>query len=229
MVGTTHTHRIEQLEQGLPELRATLSEEVAKAIEQAVGVMQQTLATQIADSLEKTTKKIGEDMAKLAEKVDGRGESRRKLSDRGSPEVKRGFVRGRNREREFEDEELRRGYRSGEERDGFNRGEGEGYEGGFRGGGNWKAKRLDLPIFTGTNPDGWILRAERYFGFYRLSAEEQMEAAVVALWFRWEHRRRPIIRWPEMKTMLLRQFRDTALGSLQKQWMNHYQEGSEGI
>lgn len=44
-------------------------------------------------------------------------------------------------------------------------------------GGNWKVKKLDLPIFTGTNPDGWILRAERYFQFYRLGEEETLEAA----------------------------------------------------
>nr|AEV42261.1 hypothetical protein [Beta vulgaris] len=172
--------------------------------------MQQTLATQIADSLEKTTKKIGEDMAKLAERIDSSAESRREASERGSPDERRDW----------------------EEREGFVRGDGDGYEGGFRGGGGWKAKRLDLPIFTGTNPDGWILRTERYFGFYRLAAEEQLEAAVVALdgeallWFQWEHRHRPITGWPEMKAMLLRQFRDTALGSLQEQWMNHHQEGS---
>lgn len=48
---------------------------------------------------------------------------------------------------------------------------------GFNGGGvgcsNWRYKGLDLPLFDGTNPDGWILRAERYFNFYRLTEEEK--------------------------------------------------------
>lgn len=47
--------------------------------------------------------------------------------------------------------------------------------------GNWRYKRLDLPTFDGSNPDGWVLRAERYFDFYRLDEKEKLEAAVVAL------------------------------------------------
>ncbi|WOH00778.1 hypothetical protein DCAR_0520153 [Daucus carota subsp. sativus] len=67
-------------------------------------------------------------------------------------------------------------------------------------GSGWRHKKLDLPVFSGTNPDGWILRAERYFHFYRLCDEEQLEAAIVSLdgdallWYQWEHGRRPIRR-----------------------------------
>lgn len=92
---------------------------------------------------------------------------------------------------------------------------------------------MDLPIFSGTNPDGWILRAERFFHFYRLSEEEQVEAAVVSmdgdalLWYQWENRRRPISRWSEMKALLLRQFRGTEMGSLHEQWLCHHQ--TEGV
>lgn len=66
---------------------------------------------------------------------------------------------------------------------------------------NWKYCKLDLSQFDGTNPDGWILRAERYFTFYQLTGEEKLEAAVVGfegdalIWYQWEHRRRPIRRW----------------------------------
>lgn len=53
---------------------------------------------------------------------------------------------------------------------------------GFGGGaGNWRYRKLDMPIFDGTDPDGWILRVERYFAFYRLTKEEMLEAVVVAL------------------------------------------------
>ena len=38
-----------------------------------------------------------------------------------------------------------------------------------------------MPIFDGHDPDGWILRGERYFAFYRLREEEMLEAVVVAL------------------------------------------------
>lgn len=46
---------------------------------------------------------------------------------------------------------------------------------------NWRYRKLDMPVFDGTDPDGRILRVERYFGFYRLSEEEMLEAVVVAL------------------------------------------------
>lgn len=49
------------------------------------------------------------------------------------------------------------------------------------GGANWRFKKLDMPGFDGNNPDGWILRAERYHNFYRLTEEDKLEAAVVAL------------------------------------------------
>lgn len=87
-------------------------------------------------------------------------------------------------------------------------------------------------MFDGTNPDGWILRAERYFSFYRLSEEEKIEATVVALegkallWVQYEHRRRPIERWEQAKTFLRRQFRSSSAGSLQEQWLAHVQEGT---
>lgn len=97
---------------------------------------------------------------------------------------------------------------------------------------NWYFKKLDMPLFDGTNPDGWILRAERYHQFYRLTEEDKLEAAVVALegdallWFQWEHRWRPIQNWEEMKTMVRRQFRSTATSTLHEQWLAHKQTGS---
>ena len=97
---------------------------------------------------------------------------------------------------------------------------------------NWKMRKLDLPIFDGNNPDGWILRAERFFHFYRLSAEDQLEAAVVALdgdallWYQWEHRRHPLLTWESLKKLILRRFRTTATGTLHEQWLAHQQTGT---
>ena len=47
--------------------------------------------------------------------------------------------------------------------------------------GNWRSWKLDLPVFYGEEPDGWILQAERYFTFYSLSEKEKVESAVVSL------------------------------------------------
>lgn len=107
-----------------------------------------------------------------------------------------------------------------------------GMNGGFGGASNWRHKRLDLPLFDGTNPDGWIWGAERYFNFYRLSDEVKIEAIVVdfegqaLIWFKWEHRRRPIERWDQVKTLIRRQFRSLTTGTLQEKWLAHNQEGT---
>lgn len=98
-----------------------------------------------------------------------------------------------------------------------------GWNGNSRGGVNWRFKRLDMPLFDGSNPDGWILRAERYFNFDRLSEEDKIEAVVVALegdallWFQWEHRWRPIQNLKKRKAMIRRQFRSTVKGTLYEQ------------
>lgn len=127
-------------------------------------------------------------------------------------------------------------------------GSGSGIGPGFRGGGlghgsgfegnignnrnNWRHKKLDMPLFDGTNPDGWILIVERFFSFYGLTEAEKVEATVVALegsallWFQWEHRRRPIERWEQVKMLLRRHFRSTSTGTLQEQWLAHCQGGT---
>lgn len=46
------------------------------------------------------------------------------------------------------------------------------------------------------------------------------------LWFQWEHRRRPIEKWDQVKLLLRRQFRSQSTGSLQEQWLAHRQGGS---
>ncbi|KAL8103703.1 hypothetical protein AgCh_028050 [Apium graveolens] len=65
---------------------------------------------------------------------------------------------------------------------GHNYGAGSGSGGGPAYNGNsknaWRHKKLDLPLFDGTNPDGWILRAERFFDFYGLTEQEKVEATV---------------------------------------------------
>lgn len=82
-----------------------------------------------------------------------------------------------------------------------------------------------LPLFNGEDPDGWVMRVERYFNFYKLTEEERLEAVVVALegdalrWYLWENKRHPIRRWSDLKEFILRQFRSSSGGSLYEQWL----------
>lgn len=41
--------------------------------------------------------------------------------------------------------------------------------------------KLDLPLFNGSDPDGWILRAERSFKFSGLRKTKKMETVVVSM------------------------------------------------
>lgn len=101
----------------------------------------------------------------------------------------------------------------------------------YGGGGqsNWRYRKLDMPVFDGSDPVGWILRVKWYFGFYRLTEEEMLEAVVVALeddalrWFQWENKRHPIRRWADLKGFILRQFCPVSDGSLHEQWLSTMQ------
>ena len=70
----------------------------------------------------------------------------------------------------------------------------------------------EIPSFNGSNSDEWISHAEKYFVLKCLNNEEQLQISAssfegVALrWFRWENQRRPLRRWKDMKSMILRQF-----------------------
>lgn len=94
---------------------------------------------------------------------------------------------------------------------------------------NWRYRKLDMPVFDGSDPDGWILRVERYFNFYCLSEDEMLEAVAVAMegdalrWYQWENKRRPIRRWADLKVFILRQFRTLNGGSLYEQWLSTLQ------
>ncbi|KAJ9555024.1 hypothetical protein OSB04_009638 [Centaurea solstitialis] len=93
-----------------------------------------------------------------------------------------------------------------------------------------KGRKLEMPTFDGTDPDGWILRAERYFNLNRLSQTEKIEVAFISFegtalkWFQWENRRHPILRWEDLRRLILRQFRSTAKGTLCEQFLAIKQE-----
>ncbi|KAF4396359.1 hypothetical protein G4B88_019159 [Cannabis sativa] len=91
------------------------------------------------------------------------------------------------------------------------------------------AQKIELPLFSGDNPDKWAYRAERYFGLQRLSPPEQLEAAVLCLegaalnWFRWENQRHAINSWEELKSLLLRRFCQKAEGTVFDRFFVHHQ------
>lgn len=80
---------------------------------------------------------------------------------------------------------------------------------------NGHISEVGMPVFNGSDRDGWILRVEQYFAFYRLTTEEMLEVVVVASegdahrWYQCEQKRRPIRFWIDLKVFMLRQFQPT--------------------
>lgn len=81
-----------------------------------------------------------------------------------------------------------------------------------------KYKRLELPMFSGEDPLGWVFRVERFFRMSNISAEEKLDAATVALegkalsWFLWVESRRPWRNWTDLKRELITRFHPSLSG-----------------
>lgn len=93
-------------------------------------------------------------------------------------------------------------------------------------GGNWRYRKIEMPLFEGGDPDGWILRSEKYFKVCRLTKEEEkVDAAVVALkgealqWYQWQNGQSPVVSWEDLKARIHQQFRPASGGSLHVQWL----------
>ena len=87
-------------------------------------------------------------------------------------------------------------------------------------------RRLELSIFEGSDPDGWIFRVERYFEINSLRADEKLRAVLVCMegkalaWYNWEEGHHLFNGWEEFKERLLLQFRSSQDGNLHEQLMS---------
>lgn len=76
----------------------------------------------------------------------------------------------------------------------------------------FRLKRLEMPIFDGENPKGWLFRSERYFSVNMVWEPEKLEAVVVCVdegaltWYQWAEGRQPFKRRSELKMLLVERF-----------------------
>ena len=220
MAPSTVNQRIEQLEQGVTEMRSIVAEEIANA-----------LANSRVEQQQQLLEHLRRELTVLSLQLEGKVAHNREEQERFQREVRDSLGALRSRyEGESGESEARAPPRRFSPNQFLNQDDG-GMGSNPVNNANWRFKRLDMPSFNGENPDGWILRAERFFKFYRLSEEDKLEAAVVALegdalfWYQWEHKRHPMTSWGEMKGLILRKFRSTSTGTLQEQWLNNRQLG----
>ncbi|XP_074324569.1 uncharacterized protein LOC141661456 [Apium graveolens] len=88
---------------------------------------------------------------------------------------------------------------------------------------NLISRQLELPVFEGVNPEGWLFRAERYFELNNLSPTEKIRSAVICLegealsWYYYEDSRRPFCSWEDFRKQLIERFQSTQEGAFQDQ------------
>lgn len=255
MAPPTSNQRLDALENQMANLQNTIAEKISNSVGLAMEAAKLTIAEQISQRMEETMRKSKEDLEVANYRLEGRIDRTRENLEgmltvaRGDQnkfqsEMRATLEKFRSVPFNGGDHQGSRGTGNrvvdlenrGEELEGANlRGENEVFDGGGsggagggawnRGGGNWRHRKLDMPAFDGSDPDGWILRGERFFAFYGFSDSEKMEAAVVAMegdalkWYQWENKRRPVRSWESMKNFVLAQFRPLNAGSLYEQWL----------
>ncbi|XP_056686977.1 uncharacterized protein [Spinacia oleracea] len=226
----SNTQRIDAIEGGLAEVSqrmSTMEEKVQQLLTEGTEAFQKTIAENFVAKSAEDTQKTQEAVAAATTRLEGRIDRFREEQvsqmalmkrdqEKFQQEVKTLLTTQKEtvaQQQVSEQEEVRSDNWVEKNRN---------FEGG---GGHWKYRKLDMPLFEGSDPDGWILRGEKYFDFYKLSETEKMDAAVVSMegdalrWFTFESRRRPMRTWPELKARVLAKYRPTNAGTLHEQWL----------
>ncbi|KAL5582270.1 hypothetical protein UlMin_014712 [Ulmus minor] len=75
-----------------------------------------------------------------------------------------------------------------------------------------RGKKLELPLFEGDDPFGWLFRADRYFAVNGIAEGEKVYAASVCLegpalnWFQWVDSQTPFRSWRDFRAAVLQRF-----------------------
>ncbi|XP_024027268.1 uncharacterized protein LOC112093319 [Morus notabilis] len=81
-----------------------------------------------------------------------------------------------------------------------------------RGRAEHRGRRLEMPLFQGDDPQGWVFRADRYFAVNDVEDEEKVMVASVCLegqalgWFQCADAQNPFRSWQELRAAVLRRF-----------------------
>ncbi|XP_028796878.1 uncharacterized protein LOC114752313 [Neltuma alba] len=92
-------------------------------------------------------------------------------------------------------------------------------------------RKLDMPLFSGEDPLGWIFRIERYFKLNRIIDDDKLDAAVLCFenralnWFQWCEIRSPLRNWIELKRALVLRFHPSQCGGTYEMLMALRQRG----
>ncbi|KAA0045216.1 Ty3/gypsy retrotransposon protein [Cucumis melo var. makuwa] len=95
-----------------------------------------------------------------------------------------------------------------------------------------KFKKVEMPVFDGTDPDSWLFRADRYFKIHNLTDSERLTVAVISFdglaldWYRSQEEREAFTGWDDLKLKMLVRFRATREGTLVSRFLTIKQEST---
>lgn len=93
-----------------------------------------------------------------------------------------------------------------------------------------RIKKLEMSVFNGTDPDGWLFRAKLYFQMHRLTEEEKLTVVVIRFegrankWYRWAKNRQKFKTWESLKKRLFKKFLPSQQGTLCARFLSIQQE-----
>lgn len=96
----------------------------------------------------------------------------------------------------------------------------------------YRNRRLEIPVFEGENPEGWVFKAERYFNLTQISEAEKLDAVAIFFegealsWYQWQQRRKRVANWEELKGLVLNRFQAIHGGTSEERFLALRQEGS---
>lgn len=73
-------------------------------------------------------------------------------------------------------------------------------------------RRIDLPGFDGSDPMGWIARAEQYFEINATPPQNKVQIACICLegsaihWYRWIKKKISVLTWERLIEELLKRY-----------------------
>ncbi|TYK14310.1 ty3-gypsy retrotransposon protein [Cucumis melo var. makuwa] len=93
-----------------------------------------------------------------------------------------------------------------------------------------KFKKVEMSIFSGTDPDSWLFRADRYFKIHNLIESEKLSVAIISFdglaldWYRSQDERESFQSWDDLKQKMLTRFRTIRDGTLVGRFLTIKQE-----
>ncbi|KAF7810403.1 Deoxycytidylate deaminase [Senna tora] len=99
---------------------------------------------------------------------------------------------------------------------------------------NGRYRRLELPVFYGEDPIGWLFRVERYFSVNAVPGEEKLDAVAVCIegkalnWMQLMEVRNSVQSWSGFKKELIRRFHQSQQGNGYEILMAHKQTHNVG-